>query len=90
MPYNMEEVRSGLTCRAGGSTMWFLSRKLFKEAIGEEIPVGIIASEYREYDSKRWWKTSSGVSIVLNETIAYIYAKFLFNPERVRAKIATE
>lgn len=63
---------------------------LFKEAIGEEIPVGIIACENREYDPKRWWKTSSGVRIVLNETIAYIYAKLLFNPERVRAEIATE
>ena len=63
---------------------------LFKEAIGEEIPVGIIACENREYDPKRWWKTSSGVRTVLDETIAYIYAKLLFNPERVRAEIATE
>ena len=63
---------------------------LYKEAIGEEIPVGIIACENREYDPKRWWKTSSGVRIVLNETIAYIYAKLVFDPERVRAEIATE
>jgi len=63
---------------------------LYKDAMGGEIPVGIIASEYREYDPKRWWKTSSGVPIVLNETIAYIYAKFLFNPERVKAEISTE
>jgi hypothetical protein len=63
---------------------------LFKEAIGEEIPVGIIACEYREYDPKRWWITRSGVRIVLNETIAYLYAKLVFDPERVRAEIATE
>jgi hypothetical protein len=63
---------------------------LFKEAIGEEIPVGIIACENREYDPKRWWITSSGVRIVLDETIAYIYAKLVFDPERVRAEIATE
>jgi hypothetical protein len=63
---------------------------LYKEAIGEEIPVGIIACENREYDPKRWWKTSSGVRTVLNETIAYIYAKLVFDPERVRAEIATE
>jgi len=63
---------------------------LYKEAIGEEIPVGIITCEYREYDPKRWWITSSGVRIVLNETIAYIYAKLVFDPERVRAEIATE
>jgi hypothetical protein len=63
---------------------------LYKEAIGEEIPVGIIAFEDREYDPKRWWKTSSGVRTVLGETIAYIYAKLLFNSERARAEIATE
>ena len=63
---------------------------LFKEAIGEEIPVGIIACENREYDPKRWWKTSSGVRTVLDETIAYIYATLVFDPERVRVEIATE
>ena len=63
---------------------------LYKEAMGEEIPVGIIACENREYDPKRWWKTSSGVRTVLDETIAYIYAKLVFDPERVRTEIATE
>ena len=63
---------------------------LFKEAMGEEIPVGIIACESREYDPKRWWKTSSGVRTVLDATIAYLYVKLAFDPERVRAEIATE
>ena len=62
----------------------------YREAMGEEIPVGIITCESREYDPKRWWKTSSGVRIVLDETIAYIYAKLVFDPERARAEIATE
>jgi hypothetical protein len=63
---------------------------LFKEAIGEDIPVGIIACENRAYDPKIWWETSSGVRTVLNETIAYLYATLVFDPERVRAEIATE
>jgi hypothetical protein len=63
---------------------------LYKEALGEEIPIGIIAFENREYDPKRWWKTSSGVRTVLDETIAYLYAKLVFDPERARAEIATE
>ena len=63
---------------------------LFKEALGEEIPVGIIALESREYDPRRWWKTSSGVRTVLDETIAYIYAKLVFDPERGRAEISNE
>jgi hypothetical protein len=63
---------------------------LFKEAIGEEIPVGIIACENRSYDPKRWWKTSSGVRTVLDATIAYLYTKLVFDPERVKAEIATE
>ena len=68
-----------------------ISWMLFKEAIGEEIPVGIIACEYGgEEDHKRWWKTSSGVRTVLDATIVYLYAKLVFDPERVRAEIATE
>jgi len=63
---------------------------LYKEAMGKEIPVGIIACENRKYDPKRWWKTSGGVRTILDETIAYLYAKLLFNPERVKDEIAIE
>jgi hypothetical protein len=64
---------------------------LYKKAIGEDIPVGIIAYEYGgEQDHKRWWKTSSGVRTVLEATIAYLYTKLVFDPKRVRAEIKTK
>jgi len=53
---------------------------LYKKAFDKQIPIGIIASENPDYDSKRWWRTSIGVRTVLFETIAYIYAKLFFHP----------
>ena len=64
---------------------------LYKKAIGEDIPVGIITYEYGgDQDHKRWWKTSSGVRTVLGATIAYLYTKLVFDPKRVRAEIKTK
>jgi uncharacterized SAM-binding protein YcdF (DUF218 family) len=62
---------------------------LFKEALGGQIPVGIIACENLGYDSKRWWRTSSGFRTVLDETIAYLYVKLLFNPKSVASAISS-
>ena len=53
---------------------------LFQYVFAPDIAIGIVAIEDRSYNAKKWWKTSSGVRIVLSETIAYIYAKFLFIP----------
>lgn len=53
---------------------------LYKKAFDKQIPVGIIASENLDYDSKRWWRTSIGVRTVIFETIAYIYVKLFFHP----------
>jgi len=53
---------------------------LFQYVFTPDIEVGIVSLNDRSYDSKRWWKTSSGVRMVFNETIAYIYAKFFFIP----------
>ena len=56
------------------------TRLLFEKALG--VDVGIFALESREYDPGAWWKTSKGVRTVLDEAIAYFYARFLFYPER--------
>ena len=53
---------------------------LFQYVFAPDIAIGIVAIENRSYNAKKWWKTSSGVRIVLSETIAYIYAKFFFTP----------
>jgi uncharacterized SAM-binding protein YcdF (DUF218 family) len=56
------------------------SRMLFQEALGKGIEVGIIAVPNPDYDSRYWWRYSAGVKGVSSETIAYVYAKFLFYP----------
>jgi hypothetical protein len=54
------------------------SRLLFAKALGGKTPVGIFAPRDIGYDPAVWWKTSNGVRRVLDETIAYLYAKLVF------------
>ena len=56
------------------------SRLLFQKAFGNEVRVGVIALHDNEYDPKHWWRSSEGVREVPFESIAYLYAKFLFHP----------
>jgi hypothetical protein len=53
---------------------------LYQEAFGKKVTVGIIAVSNPDYDPKDWWRYSDGVREVIGETIAYIYARFLFYP----------
>jgi hypothetical protein len=54
---------------------------LFQRALGDNIPVGVIAAPHPEYDANRWWASSSGVRTIIGEAIAYLYARFVFNPQ---------
>jgi hypothetical protein len=54
------------------------SRLLFEKAFGSGTRIGIIAVEDRSYDPSHWWKSSQGVRSVVDEMIAYGYARFLF------------
>jgi uncharacterized SAM-binding protein YcdF (DUF218 family) len=56
------------------------TRLLFQEAFGKSVVVGIIAAPNPEYDARHWWRYSTGVREVVGETIAYIYARFLYYP----------
>lgn len=58
------------------------SRLLFDEAFEGHAKIGIIAVENREYDPKRWWKYSEGVREVIGEMIGYMYARFVFHPNK--------
>lgn len=53
---------------------------LFKEAFGKSIRVGIISVPNPDYDPKYWWYTSEGVREVIDESVAYLYAKLFFWP----------
>jgi uncharacterized SAM-binding protein YcdF (DUF218 family) len=56
------------------------TRLLFQEALGDKIEVGIISVANPDYDGRRWWRCSDGVREVVDETVAYTYAKFFFYP----------
>jgi uncharacterized SAM-binding protein YcdF (DUF218 family) len=56
------------------------SRLLFQKALGDNVTVGVIAVPNPDYDSRHWWRYSQGVKDVVSETVAYLYAKFLFYP----------
>ena len=53
---------------------------LFQKAFGNKVKVGVIAIQNPDYDAKHWWRSSDGVREVVDETVAYLYAKLLFHP----------
>ena len=55
---------------------------LYEYAFGPRTQVGILSIPMPDYDARRWWKTSSGVRLVLDEAIAYAYARVCFSAER--------
>ena len=61
------------------------SRLMFEDAFGSGSRVGIINVADRDFDSRHWWKSSQGVRSVLDEMIAYGYARFLFFPSAEQA-----
>jgi hypothetical protein len=54
---------------------------LFQKALGDNVQVGIIAASNPQYDANKWWTSSAGVRTLIGETLAYLYARFLFNPQ---------
>ena len=53
---------------------WLLFEKVFSS-----VDVGIIAIRPNSYDTSRWWLFSEGVRSVISESIAYLYARFIFS-----------
>jgi len=50
-------------------------------AIGDEVRVGVIAATPTEYEADRWWRWSGGVHNVIDETVSYLYVRYIFNPQ---------
>jgi hypothetical protein len=65
-----------LTEGAHARRTWFL----FQEAFGKDVKVGIISVPSPDFDAKHWWRSSEGVREIIDETFAYLYAKFVFRP----------
>jgi len=53
---------------------------LFQRAFGSSVKVGIVAVPDPDYEPAHWWRYSEGVREILGESIAYVYAKFIFSP----------
>ncbi len=58
------------------------SQMLFQKALGHEVEVGIIPILSPDFDSKVWWRYSEGVRDVIDEAMAYFYARLFFWPDR--------
>jgi hypothetical protein len=58
------------------------TRLVYEKALGPSMRVGISNIAERTFDPGRWWKTSQGFRIVVDETIAYTYARFFFSPPK--------
>jgi len=53
---------------------------LFQLALGKHYQVGVISCPDEGYDPSHWWKSSRGVRQIVDELVAYVYAKCLFYP----------
>ena len=51
------------------------SRLLFAHALGDGFDVGVIPIVDRRFDPAHWWRSSAGVRVTIDETIAYAYAR---------------
>jgi uncharacterized SAM-binding protein YcdF (DUF218 family) len=55
------------------------SRLLYEKALGDAVKVGVIAIEDPQFDPNHWWRSSEGVRTVVDESIAYLYARVFFS-----------
>jgi len=62
------------------------TRLMFQKAFGKDALVGVIAVPEEGYDAGHWWHSSAGVRTVINEGLAYIYARFFFYPDLTQEK----
>jgi len=60
---------------------------LFQDALGPGVQVGIISMPNPDYDAKHWWRSSEGVREIIDESVAYLYARFLFWPPTTKEEI---
>ena len=51
---------------------------LYQKAFGKTVTVGIISVPSPDFAPGDWWRNSEGVREVIDESIAYLYARFIF------------
>lgn len=51
---------------------------LFSKAFGKEVTIGFISTNGGDYDPAKWYTSSKGFRDVMEELIAWFYARFFF------------
>ena len=59
------------------------SRLLYREAFGDEIPVGVVALAPEGYDQARWWRSTAGAREVLEQASGWLWTALFFRPPGV-------
>lgn len=50
---------------------------IFQQALAPKIKVGAIAAQTLSYNPQHWWSSSAGVRSVIDELVAYVYARIV-------------
>ena len=53
---------------------------IYQMVFSPDTQIGIYSIKPRNYNSEQWWSSSAGVRAIISETIAYLYARLIFNP----------
>ena len=51
---------------------------MFKQALGNDVEVGVISALPADYEPSEWWRTSAGVRSTIGELLGYVYIKVFF------------
>jgi hypothetical protein len=61
------------------------SRLLFRQALGPQVDVGILAVRPHGYDPAAWWRNTSGARDVLEQAAGLVWVAIFFDPSRAGA-----
>ena len=53
---------------------------MYQMVFSPDTQVGIYSIKSRDYNPEQWWSSSAGVRAIIGETVAYLYARLVFNP----------
>ena len=73
---NKPSVKAIDVCSQGAHSR--RTRLIYTQVFGSEVTVGIIALPDSSYGCNSWWKSSSGFRTIVDESVAYLYARLHF------------
>jgi len=54
------------------------TRLLFEKAFHGHVKVGVVSVPTPDYDARHWWRYSQGFEDILEQGVAYVYARFSY------------